>query len=382
MDGQSKPIRYKLAAIGMPLNTASNEEHVPEIEKSNRTVKEWVRSVYATPPFKKLPVRFSVEMVAGCILWLNAFPAMGGVSPTMSPRAIVTGSKLDYNQQCQMQCGEPYNKSMARRTVGAIGLRPTGNSQGGYYYLSLKTGRRLNMVHCTPLPMPAGVIDRVHTMARRSPEGLTFGNRNNMIPVHDDDDGDVSDEGDDESDYDSDADSDYEPGHHSDDNDNDNASDTSDSNTSDSGSDYLPNGGSNDDNDDDGGDDDDKDNDDAANRDSGSPNEGEHEDHPLEEESTGVPNDDDHAENADTVPEGQRLRRNRHANYSDMSMVTHLKTVGYSSLMRGISGVKDVTMAYVNIAFAISEFNKVIHDAVNPAIISQYGMKKDMRLFG
>jgi hypothetical protein len=85
MDCQFEPIRYKLAAMGMHLNTASNEEHVPEIERSNRTVKERVRSVYSTLPFKKLPVRFIVEMVAGYILWLNAFPGTGGVSPTMSP---------------------------------------------------------------------------------------------------------------------------------------------------------------------------------------------------------------------------------------------------------------------------------------------------------
>jgi hypothetical protein len=65
-----------------------------------------------------------------------------------------------------------------------------------------------------------------------------------------------------------------------------------------------------------------------------------------------------------------------------MSTVTHLKTVGYSSLMRGISGVKAVTTAYVNIAVTIFEFNKMRHDAVNHTILSQYGMKKGLRLFG
>jgi hypothetical protein len=172
MDGQFEPIRYKTAAMGMHLNIASNEEHVHEIERSNRTVKERVRSVYATLPFKKLPVRFIIEMVVGCIMWLNAFPVKGGVSPTISPRAIVTGAGLDYNDHFQMQCGkyvqthEPRDNSMAHRTVGAIGLRPTGNSQGGSYYLILKTGRRLNRAHCTPLLMPAEVINCVHKMAR------------------------------------------------------------------------------------------------------------------------------------------------------------------------------------------------------------------------
>jgi hypothetical protein len=103
----------------------------------------------------------------------------------MSPRTIITGIELDFNQHCQLQCGEyaqthePHDNTMVHRTVGAIGLRPTGNAQGGYFYLSLKTGRRLNRTHCTPLPMPDEVIDRMHRLARRAPEGLTFGDRDN-----------------------------------------------------------------------------------------------------------------------------------------------------------------------------------------------------------
>jgi hypothetical protein len=66
-----------------------------------------------------------------------------------------------------------------------------------------------------------------------------------------------------------------------------------------------------------------------------------------------------------------------------MSTATHLKTVGYNSLMKGISWIKEaVTTSYVNIAFAISEFNKPRHDAVNHTILSQYGMEKGVRLFG
>jgi hypothetical protein len=120
--------------------------------------------------------------------------------------------------------------------------------------------------------MLAEVIDRVHKMARRSPGGLTFGDRDNMVPMRDDHDEGDGDDGDD-SEYNSDAASDYEPGHHIDgDEDSDasdsNANDSDASDSDDSGSSYLP------DDDDDGG----------ANRDS---------DHPLEEQSTGVPADDD-----------------------------------------------------------------------------------------
>ena len=65
------------------------------------------------------------------------------------------------------------------RTVGALALRPTGNAQGGFYFLSLSTGRVLNRLRATALPMPDNVVDQVHRMARqqRANPGLIFGTR-------------------------------------------------------------------------------------------------------------------------------------------------------------------------------------------------------------
>ena len=40
MDGQFEPLRGNLAELGILLNMASNDEHVPEIERQIRTVKE------------------------------------------------------------------------------------------------------------------------------------------------------------------------------------------------------------------------------------------------------------------------------------------------------------------------------------------------------
>ena len=54
---------------------------------------------------------------------------------------------------------------MDTRKTGAISLRPTGNSQGGHFFFSLTSERRLNRNRLTLLPMPMEVIDRVHQMA-------------------------------------------------------------------------------------------------------------------------------------------------------------------------------------------------------------------------
>ena len=55
-------------------------------------------------------------------------------------------------------------------------MRPSGNTQGSFYYYSLLSGRRLHRRRRTPLPMSQEVIDRVHYIAdkQKSPSGLTF----------------------------------------------------------------------------------------------------------------------------------------------------------------------------------------------------------------
>ncbi len=164
------------------LNTSSNAEHVPEIERYIITVKERARCVWNTMPSRKIPTCMIVELVHLSVFWLNTFPAGDGVSDTLSSRAIIIGSKVDFNKHCKIEFGayaqtrEEHDNSMATRTTGVIALRPTGNDQGGYYFMSLTTGRRLTRYTWTTLPMPQDGIDRVHNLARRSDanQGLNF----------------------------------------------------------------------------------------------------------------------------------------------------------------------------------------------------------------
>ena len=198
MDGQFEPLRGNLAELGILLNTASNDEHVPEIERQIRTVKERTRAIYCTLPFKKMPRRLIIEMVYAANYWLNMFPRKGGISKTLSPRALLTGQSWSYTTHCKLEFGdyvqthEEHDNSMAARTIGAIALRPTGNAQGGYFFFSLTTGRVLNRGRWTNLPMPNEVIDRVHRMARQEHgnTGLIFEDRNHLPLVDPDDDGD------------------------------------------------------------------------------------------------------------------------------------------------------------------------------------------------
>ena len=145
-----------------------------------------------------MPRRLIIEMVYATNYWLNMFPRKGGVSKTLSPRTLLTGQSWSYTTHCKLEFGdyvqthEEHNNSMATRTIGAIALRPTGNSQGGYFFFSLATGRVLNRGRWTSLPMPNEVIDRVHRMARQEHgnNGLQFKDRDHNPLVNPEDDGD------------------------------------------------------------------------------------------------------------------------------------------------------------------------------------------------
>ena len=53
VDGQFRYIQQQLEQKGTILNICATNEHVPEIERHIRTVKERVRSIVSTLPFKQ-----------------------------------------------------------------------------------------------------------------------------------------------------------------------------------------------------------------------------------------------------------------------------------------------------------------------------------------
>ena len=234
MDSEFVPLCGGLAEIGITLNETSRDEHVGDVERYIRTVKERMRAIYNTLPFDKVPARLVIEMAKTAIFWLNAFPVAGGASGNLSPRTILTGQKVDYKRHCRFQFGEytqtheEHNNSMNPRTVGALALRPVGNGQGSFYFLSVSTGRVLNRLHATALPMPNDIIEKIHRMARqqKSNPGLIFANRNlnpDEDAYDDDDDDDESyhpdDDDDDLDDESDDDDDDDNPNNDGDDND-------------------------------------------------------------------------------------------------------------------------------------------------------------------
>ena len=193
MDGAFASLHDVCNQLHVTLNTTSRDEHVGDVERYIRTIKERMRGVTNTLPFKHLTRNMIIELAKAVVYWLNSVPSHMGVSLTISPRTIITGQVLDYHKHCQYEFGEyvqtheEHDNSLISRTVGAIALRPTGNQQGGYFFMSLHTGRIINRLHATKLPMPAEVIARVDQLAKAQNmlPSLAFGNRDNRLIMQD-----------------------------------------------------------------------------------------------------------------------------------------------------------------------------------------------------
>jgi hypothetical protein len=105
VDNEFEPMREDLQELGMALNVVSADEHVPEIERYIRTVKERTRCVYNTVPFKRMPTTMVIEMVRASVFWLNMLPPTDRASDSLSPTGLIVGLKLDYKKHCQIEFG-------------------------------------------------------------------------------------------------------------------------------------------------------------------------------------------------------------------------------------------------------------------------------------
>ena len=180
--------------IGAPdLNLTAANEHEPFIERRIHVIKERVRALRHTLPFKTLPRKMVAHMVLYCTKLLNFFPVKNGLSDTLSPKAIVCGEQMNYKHYnlpfgsyCQVHEETDPRNSMAARTPGAISLGCSGNLQGAQCFLSLKTGEVLTRYSWTEVPMPEDVINRVNHLGRDQPEQIIFTDRHG-VPIGDHD---------------------------------------------------------------------------------------------------------------------------------------------------------------------------------------------------
>jgi hypothetical protein len=114
-------------------------------------------------PFKRFPKIVIVELVRRA------------VSDTLSPFTMITGKlnpdyskvTLDFGTYVQVfEDNNPTNSTMTRST-GAIALNPLGNVIGDFYFMSLKTGRRISRRKWKVIPITSEIITIIEQIALR-----------------------------------------------------------------------------------------------------------------------------------------------------------------------------------------------------------------------
>jgi hypothetical protein len=137
------------------INTTAAREHVGEIERKIRVIKERARGTMAALSYLTLPKIMIIKLMHFCILWLNSFPVKSGVSEKWSPRELISHHRLDAKLHCKTPLG-PYcemhtdpdiTNTIEPRTKWGICMGPTENLQGSYKFMSLTTGKKLHGVN-------------------------------------------------------------------------------------------------------------------------------------------------------------------------------------------------------------------------------------------
>ena len=89
-DDEFSVLAVALLKEGVLLNRTAANEHVPEIERLIRMIKERHRARVNTLPYTIdiLPKLLKVHSVLQSAMWLNMFSRKGGVSNTISPHSL------------------------------------------------------------------------------------------------------------------------------------------------------------------------------------------------------------------------------------------------------------------------------------------------------
>ena len=162
------------------LEICGPDEHVPEVERSIQTMKETMRAMAHGLPYRRLPKVMITELVAMATRCLNGFPKEDGVSEHMSPHSIVTGqARMDYNKiplefGSYVQLLDRSMNTIRSQTIGAIALNPTGDENGTYRFMSLKTGQVMTKgPGCwTEVPVTDIAIAHVEALAKQEGQPL------------------------------------------------------------------------------------------------------------------------------------------------------------------------------------------------------------------
>ena len=147
-DNEFESIRDHIRPI--ILNVVTADEHVSEIERSIRVIKERVRCQIHSLPYVHYPKNMVAGLVISTVKLFNNEVGACKLSEKYAPHTLITGYNIpNYEELMELTFGEHVEvknlsnriNSTKARTIPAVALYPSGNLQGGWRMMSLSTGK-------------------------------------------------------------------------------------------------------------------------------------------------------------------------------------------------------------------------------------------------
>jgi hypothetical protein len=141
-------------------------------------------------PYKKVPKRFTIEMVHRITMLINSLPKQNGIHSILSPREIVTGKKfrcpsVKIGKSVQEQT-EGSSSTDKERSIDALYIGCTNNGSG-HIVFKLGTKQPVSVNRITPIPTTEAIIETVNNVGEQEgqPEGLQFSYINGNVTLQD-----------------------------------------------------------------------------------------------------------------------------------------------------------------------------------------------------
>jgi len=158
---------------GIKFNPTGKNQHVPQIERKARQIKERVRAHISVSPYK-MTEKLTIGLVQFCVQSINLIP-QSTREVKISPKELFTGRKINFKRDLRLSFGEyaqihedysdVQKNTMKERTCDAIALRMKGNAQGSAEFLNLNTWKVVTRDFWTVLPIPPTVIEKINKKA-------------------------------------------------------------------------------------------------------------------------------------------------------------------------------------------------------------------------
>jgi len=174
-DNEFESLRSDDSINNIRLNIVAADEHVGDIGRSIRTIKEGTRTIINSLYYKCYPRAMIAGAVVSAVQALNQLPSLTGVSKELSPESLVIGTppqtfkqltELTFGEYVQTKAGKTESTNIPR-TVGAIALYPARNSSNSWYFMNLLTGSVIHRYSWIKLPTPTNVIMQVNEIGKQ-----------------------------------------------------------------------------------------------------------------------------------------------------------------------------------------------------------------------